>query len=273
MTRNVWITTTFGNYEPIKIKNSILSFRRFNQEAHIASIVDGQSYPLLKDFFEQHRIEPIHLSGFKNINFEMNWRHSLYMRWLFANPQYEHILLCDTRDVVFQGNYFENLPYKYVFLFQEDTGVTIDSEPNNSYWTRAIFGDHVMSLIGKGNIVCCGTIAGSRLEFLELLNYISTETFRLPPDQINGFVVDQALTNYGYLTGAFKHMPIIKKLNGDIVGTLHCTIRCDHSTDKFYLDVEQQAIIVNGKKPSIIHQYDRREDLQQFFDNLYPLSS
>lgn len=269
MSKHVWFTATVGNYVPADIKNSFLSFRKYNQEARIVSIVDDTSLDNLKDFFTQYNIEPLLLPKFSNIYEGLNWRHSLYIRWLFKNPHCEHVLLCDARDVVFQDNYFQNLPDKYVYFFQEDSGVTIASEPNNSYWIRVMYGDEVFNQIGNGNILCCGTLAGSRLEFIDLSNYINTEMYRLPKE----YGSDQAILNHGYLTGAFNHMPVIKKINGDVIGTLHCTIRCAHSIDKFYLDADQQAIFVNGKKPSIIHQYDRREDLQQYFNNLYPLSS
>lgn len=253
------------SYTEEKMRNFILSFRQFNKQDKLVLLVDAASASNLKSFSEKYDIEFINYNFAKKAQLN-NSRFFFFHKYL-KNNRFDSVLITDTRDVVFQEDPFKNVPERYLYCFCEDGGSTIASEEFNSYWIRNLYGQERLEEIANSPIVCAGTIMGSYNSMMLLLQGVLDEFFAMEESIFLKHAVDQGILNNICNSSYTSIIPITLKKNGDIVATVGLTAKKDVGKDN--LRFEGSLVKLNEYTPAIIHQYNRDDDMQKFFDTLY----
>jgi len=170
----------------------------------------------------------------------------------------DYVLLCDSRDILFQLN-IEDYPLDTVadlFFFEE--GKTINECQINKDWLKAIEDELEIDIISKiknNNIICSGTTYG---KYSAIKNYVDrmcnimSNKVHTMYTKTTGF--DQGIHNYLIYIEGFADLNIKFMNNEDrLVNTLQ------YANHKF---MNAQSQLVNKKnEPSyIVHQYDRLPD-------------
>ena len=254
-----------------KIKNFICSFRAVNPKDTFVVLVDEKTRVESREFFLNHRVDAIACDPSKYKTSPINSRHFFYLELLDQFPNYKNILLSDTRDLVFQTNPFDHCPTdeEYFFAFEEDKNISLTFEVNNRIWLDTIYGAEVTESLKYKPILCGGAFFGSRSSMMLFLTELKNQMLSIPPNTFEWVVADQPALNYICYIKKPPGLPISIKENGDIMGNLCVSLVVPASTDTVHLDLISKKIIVNGKIPSMVHQYDRSPLLQNFYDSMY----
>jgi hypothetical protein len=259
------------NYGVEQIKNFVLSFRRYNQLDDIILIYNLEQTHRIEKFAKKHNIKLVSFDPCDKIPMHVvSSRFLKYLDIVVEHSSYKNYLLADIRDVFFQSNPFVNLPNKdYLYMFTEDPAVTLDIEEHHIKMFNKLFGPEEIQKFKDKKIICSGTILGTRNEMLKFLDVFAkylNEIRNKNPNICFEMLLDQVIANHiCYLQDFGCELSI--KDNGDIVGTIgHCITHPNHSGD---MKLDGDIIYLDGKVPSIIHQYDRSPELFNHFSRVY----
>lgn len=264
--KNVVLGTALS-YGPRELNNFAKSFREFNKEDDIVLIVDKDNR--LFEFFEKYNITPLFFeSRFFMDTHINNARFIRYLEFLLDNiTKYDRIFLTDTRDIIFQDDPFKDLSFEFMHFFSEDEKATIVSDQQyNTPWIKMVFGDEVYERIKDRRIICAGTTLGSTGNIMKYLNMVVDIFRQLKNKNPNAYRinVDQGIHNFiAHNTHYFTEGSV--KDNGDIVATIGFTL--NKSPEK--IKIEGDVLYLDGKKPAVIHQYDRSPKLVEMFHKKY----
>lgn len=166
--------------------------------------------------------------------------------------KYEYVLICDSRDIIFQKNPFEYMKYtnKSLYLVSEGMKVT-DSAPNYEWMIRLNKTQWQLNDIGFNNFVLNGGCIGGKIEYMILLIMISfTNTNRNSKQDIYNQTV---YTYIEYFLRSAKFVEIchpqesIYCITGEGVGKHGVSMKI----------VDGLACNENDEPYYIIHQWDR----------------
>jgi len=234
----------------------------------VLGMADGYDWPTLEAFVRTLRESGYrddlvlfgnHISTLlrrKSLEFEVQWMHfdalpyrpEIARYFLYAehlrNRHYRDVFLTDTRDVVFQGNVFEEIPTGVVF-FEEDPSMTVGRCPYNHQWVTGCYGENA---IANEAIICSGTIFGKQEDLQAFLRIFIAEVQRL--EQQARVLVDQAIVNQLVRTGRIPN----------------CTVLSNDMTLVQTLGYVRAARLVQGRVVNsrgdvvrVLHQYDRSQ--------------
>lgn len=173
-------------------------------------------------------------------------RYLLAYQYLKDNSdKYRHVMLSDTRDVIFQKDPFD-FQVADVNYFLEREGVSIAESPFNAEWIEKGFGAGVLAGLGHNPIICSGVTIGSIQGILSYLEaFLDIIVKKDVPAHMRG--MDQGIHNY------LIHENIVP-------GKLHKNSEGPVLT----LGLEDRIVFKGGyvynavgKIPNIVHQYDR----------------
>lgn len=180
------------------------------------------------------------------------YRYFLYKEYLAQSPdRFEHVLLTDVRDVIFQRPPFDYLWPKGLNCTLEDRRMTVGECPHNEHWIRGHQGDEVLEVVSQAPISCSGTTVG---DHESICNYLDTLTEKLLPfkggQRMAGY--DQGVHNVLLHTGA---VDATLHDNAGPIMTLGYT--------RGEPDIDQDGWVLNeaGERAHIVHQYDRKPKL------------
>jgi hypothetical protein len=196
-----------------------------------------------------------------DLNTPNNIRLLWYKKYLEENIDYNKILLTDIRDVVFQSSPFDLVNDSRLVVAKED--VLLKNEKWNKMWIESLYGKKYMEEHGDSSVYCSGTIIGTYkaltnyLDFyeLEIENYglkLDTGDFKL--------IIDQGIFNK-YVYEHEEDCMIQSNSNGKI-------ITCGYASN-LRLNYNSELLNEDGVIYSIVHQYDRKNLLVYYYDNLY----
>tara|TARA_B110000967_G_C18865305_1_gene552372 strand:+ start:1289 stop:2092 length:804 start_codon:yes stop_codon:yes gene_type:complete len=206
-------------------------------------------------------------------NETINKRNEIFSEYL-ENKDYDNVLLCDSRDIYFQGNPFE-FDYKGpINFFLED--YQIKDCPYNSNWLIKTYGKIAFDSISDKTILCSGTVLGSSSkirEYLSLLKKYSSDfkykkkfkyliTFRPDPE---GRGCEQGHANYLVHKKIIEDYHLYSNSGGPVATAFYLK--------KIIFDSKSRLISDAGKPYLLVHQYDKRWDefsqnVNNFKDNL-----
>lgn len=266
---NVLIGTAL-NYDVEKIKNFILSFRKYNTTDDIVLIYHLEHADVIKDFAIKHNVKLTDFESYKNAPIHVVASRFFKYLDIVSQTDYDHYFIADVRDVVFQSDPFANLPEgELLYCFTEDPGITIEREEHHIKMITRMFGADALGDFSGEKIICSGTILGTKdklVSWLKVFNEALMELHKVNPQVCYEMLLDQVLANHLY----YKHSigeTVELKDNGDIVGTIGlCITHPDHVGD-FKLD--NGTFYLNGKVPAVIHQYDRSPDMFNAISEIY----
>jgi capsular polysaccharide biosynthesis protein len=161
---------------------------------------------------------------------------------------YGQVLLTDVRDVLFQDDPFAIPRPREVSFAAED--VLIGANELNAMWVRAVAGDAVLREIGHCVVSCAGTTIGSTAGIRAYLDQMCALFDQMGFDQARNY--DQGVHNV--LVSRIQPEWGVLDTDDRIVGTVGCT-----SADR--VAIVEGAILVDGRRPAVVHQWDRHRDM------------
>jgi hypothetical protein len=165
-----------------------------------------------------------------------------------------HVLLADSRDVIFQRDPFEQIGPTLVSGLEEKI---IGDCPRNSDWIMQVYGAEVHRRLSKRTVVCAGISLGPVKEVEQYLVLMCGEIWRCLPKVAAIEQYDQAIHNYLIYNGGVN-LELTDNRAG-IIATLHY-----ESSSNIQIDDVMGVAKVQGTAPAIIHQYDRHDNLLRF---------
>jgi len=254
-------------------KNCIISFRKFNKIDGIMILIDKDSVQSILPFANEHNVTLLEFDIASSETHIWIDRFLQYSKNIDKISGFSKILTTDA-DVVFQSDPFANLPTEdFIYFFEEDGGVGIADQIDNSRPIEVFYGKERLDQIGKEKIICGGVILGSGYYVLKFLNILVKEIYSFGFEivhSIRGVPADQNAINHLCRTeiiNEFSNCEIRK--NGDLATNLFLSLVHPLAKDDIKLDLRENTISVNGKIPSMVHQYPRSKFLTTFFNGLY----
>lgn len=265
------------------IKKFVKSFRRFNKVDDLYLVLQYGISKELKDFLDLYDVNILYNESMKFTGIHINnSRFIKYLDFVTENSdKYNHILLSDTRDVIFQKNIFDKLPAEdFIYFAEEDETECIKDNVFNSYPVTVAFGEKMLEFLGPKKILCAGTTIGSLSNITVYLREMVSNLYNI--HSINHTTlkqsVDQAIHNFLYYEkeSIFKN-PLVKQ-SGDLMATVgitssrspeKITVAMGEALDFLNDRKSSLSISVNGKIPSVIHQFDRSISMTEFYNKIY----
>jgi len=201
-----------------------------------------------------------------------NQRYFHYLDYINKNNHLfsdsDKFIHCDNTDLVFIDNVFDKLENNdKIHVFQEDKKFTLGDLTVNKEWVVSLGDNTLIDRIGHNIVLCAGTIISESLKsFLSICNDICFGLMRFYNHagmQMN----DQGVFNsivYDDMYRIFYKNKFQFHTNEepDMVFTMACV---DGDTYKMI----DNKMFCHNKFPSIIHQYNRKEDATKWLKNIF----
>lgn len=160
--------------------------------------------------------------------------------------KYDHVMLSDLRDVVFQSDPFaEPLPADIVFAQER---CLVGGPTANYGWIFDTYGEAVARNMRDCFVSCAGTTFGTTSGIMRYLLAMTRELRDTPPPFVNG--VDQAVHNY------IVHMRPLRNAWCDTTDSLAATM---HFVPDESVQTTPQGVHVDGTLVPVLHQWDRNK--------------
>ncbi len=248
------ILAFFSGYKFSIIEPFITSCLRCVSNAEIVFITDDktETFELLS---ERRNIKTIHINNFETCGYHMlSERFFMYKKFLDNNYEnYSNILICDVRDVFFQGNPFSVDRNSEVTFAAEDE--ILKNSDVNGIWIREFFGSDIYEEICMNTISCAGTTIGTAQG---MMSYINDMCYQLKNTEHSIHIpFDQGIHNF---LAWKEHRGIYAVDSEDTVfNTIGLTPR-----DK--ISIRDDLVLVDQKFSPVIHQWDRHENIRNFIE-------
>lgn len=179
------------------------------------------------------------------------WHHPQLARW-FAYSRildlitgYSHVVLADTKDVVFQDDVFAHAAERNVSLF-EDGESFLANGSYNARWYIDAFGQAAFDQVKDRQPICIGVVVGEIAALRRVVSHFIARIARAPFGKI-----EQAIFNQMVFTGEFGADIEIRK-NLEAVATLA------NEDDAGSLTAFDGVLLgKNGRPVPVVHMYDR----------------
>jgi len=180
-------------------------------------------------------------------------RYFLYLDFLKSSDRrFEHVLITDVRDVIFQLDPFDYQWTGGINCTLEDKRMTVGECPHNSHWVRGHLGEKAVTTIEDNYISCSGTTVAGHSSMLEYLQIMTEKLAPYSPgERMAGY--DQGLHNHLAHTGQLPGLTFHDN-SGPII-TLGYT--------KGEPETDEEGFVLNtaGARAHMVHQYDRKPKL------------
>lgn len=183
-----------------------------------------------------------------------------YALSIVRNASQDRVLLCDSRDVVFQANPFEDLDDR---LHCGEESILIGNCPINSKWMHSVYSEAVFNEIARHPVLCSGVTLGSKKTVTAYLNSMVSEMLNIAGRLYFAPGYDQAVHNKLLRLDCANTLKSSKN-GGPLIATLHYS-----SLDEFGFDDSSGLSTKNGGSVKIVHQYDRNAMLKHWFETKY----
>ena len=255
MKKDLILTAAVG-YNFDQVEFFIKSLRKFYFGEVL--VIVGKNYLDLESKLDKYNCQIIRTKvDKKKIQYK---RYEIFSNYLL-DKKFNNILLCDSRDIYFQGNPFE---FKYkgkINFFLED--YKIRDCPFNSNWIIKSYGKEEFETIAEKTILCSGTVLGEDKKIREYLKLIVNHiqnfkykkklkyflTFRTDPEERG---CDQGHANYLVHKSKISNLSFYSNKNGPFATVFYL--------DKINFDTSSKLINQYGEPYLLVHQYDKKWD-------------
>ncbi|MFD2257526.1 hypothetical protein ACFSSA_12660 [Luteolibacter algae] len=190
-------------------------------------------------------------------------RHFYYAEYLkkevFQEGKCPTVMLTDSRDVVFQRDPEPLAEGVDVEFALEDS--LIRDEKKNRKWIAGLFGDEVASELEQYPVSCAGTTLARGPVMLDYLAKMTGTLLRNRPLVCRRTCYDQGSHNQIVRKGNLPN-PTYNDPFSERIATLAVT-------EDLKVNFEGDKILINGKAPAVIHQWDRHPELAEFVTRTY----
>jgi hypothetical protein len=232
--------------------NKVSDFTKKELIKHKAILIDYNSkFPFVEKYS----------NCFKNIAPTItinNYRFVLYLQYLFEHSEkYQHVLLTDIRDVIFQQEPFCKQPEGKICFFLEDKSQTFHHELNYQWLVNATDGFTANELL-EHTVSCAGVTMGHIDLIIDYLKYIKSK-LEFKSDLEWG--LDQGIHNsYVYLV----------KPQATVLYTNEQPLVCNMAASPaFKLNKNNEVINFDQEPYAVVHQYDRFGELLRIVKKKY----
>jgi hypothetical protein len=175
-----------------------------------------------------------------------------YLDYLARNGQrYDHVMLSDLRDVVFQADPFARpLPAEIVFAQER---CLLENCPVNREWVRQAYGEAVAHNMRDCQISCAGTTFGTSSGILRYLVAMTSELTSRPPPIEGG--IDQGIHNY------IVHMHPLGNAWLDTTDSIVATM---HYIAPEAVQVSNRGVLIDGMLVPVLHQWQKHQAVANY---------
>lgn len=178
------------------------------------------------------------------------------------SSSFSHILISDTRDVIMQANPFQSC-IKGLSLGMEDVRISIGNDNFHIKWLTDVYGKKYLKEIAHKQICCAGVTLG---DFESVKNYLATmiEEFNtLPYYTMVRSNYDQGIHNKLLYSNQFQNVELCQPLKSHIA-----TIGI-YKREELLIDDNGNILNQDSSIASLVHQYDRHQDIELRINNKY----
>jgi hypothetical protein len=195
-------------------------------------------------------------------------RYFLARHFLLQNPgSYDHVMLADSRDVLFQRDPFAGLPLGITTGLES---ILVRDQPANLQWLQHLYGDDPafpLADILPQNVICSGVTLGDTASIKKYLELICAEFIEKLPEMIHTPYLDQGAHNGLLRTGRIPSAHLVPN-GSDAIATIGTS-----DLSEFSFSPTGQLVASNGNLVSVVHQYDRHPELTKKLLNSGSLSA
>lgn len=173
----------------------------------------------------------------------VHYRFQLFYDFLKSNyKNYNYVLICDIRDLVFQKNPFDYNKFLKINYFCENK--KIKDCKINSYILVRSGGEAALKKYGDNLISCAGTTIGDSKTILDYLKLMSKNI-------VSGNPIDQGQHNFFLYSGKFPFSKCFHNFEGPVLTVSGL------KTGQLKFNPDSQVVDKEGFVINIVHQYDR----------------
>lgn len=185
-----------------------------------------------------------------------------YQDYLIAHPNYQYVMLTDTRDVIVQSNPFAS-QLSGLYLGMEDYRNPIGNDSFHVKWITDVYGKKQLNNLKDKPICCAGVTMGDYQSVLSYLDIMIDEFMSLPYYTMVRSNYDQGIHNKLLYENQFIDTHLCYSFES-IISTIGT-----HPREEITVTDSGQFLNKDGTPATIIHQYDRHPDLQEVLNAKY----
>lgn len=260
-----------AHYQEQDLRPFVLSLRRSGYSGRVVLLTFGCDADTAR-FLRQQKVEMVAFGALCGMPMSMNSSRmfgylDLLLSWLQNHGEVlpvERILLCDVRDVVFQGDPFHGMPADSRLVYHLESGRTLGTCDINRDWLLRAYGPEVARTLADRPVSCAGTLHGRADAVLEyLVRMVDAILNVAPAHRFSG--IDQAIHNVICAQGLVEGT--VGLANGEGVYTVSERDGAPISWS------EQRLLDDRGRAHSVVHQFDRNAEVlaavQRHFNKSY----
>jgi len=200
-------------------------------------------------------------------------RFEYYWAWSTLYSSQARLFLLDSRDLIFQLNPFEQVPYdmeKKIMVFEESDLRQIGYEPNNRLWLREGHERKYLLKLGRRSVVCAGTIVGGQAA---IETFCRAMVQQWDSSQCTIYGCDQGHVNFLVHGNFLVNSPNIEEVILEKFGrsfvmslSLHIIYGNDLRKSKIFEAGSNRIMNKAGTVAAIVHQFDKDSKLKRIFD-------
>ena len=245
------VMTFASSYSFAIIEPFVASLLNHGRNIHLTVFADNMDETFHRRA-EQLNIEVVNAKPYVPGWHVCNIRHKMYQDYLRSTEgKWRNVLLADVRDVVFQADPFdEPLPAPVVFAAED---APIGTSGVNHEWLVVRYGKEIADSLSANPIVCAGTTIGSATGIMAYVDAMWTEVAADTYDHH----IDYDQGSHNYIVWHLKPEWGQVDLEDRIMSTIGMT-RPER------ISIVNGLIMVDGKAPPVVHQWDRKPGLVAF---------
>jgi hypothetical protein len=162
-----------------------------------------------------------------------------------------NVYMCDFTDIYFQKNLFDLIITNKPYVTSEN--FLINKCQTNTTWINICYNQDIYGLLNRYEILNGGSILGEREGVVSLLKEMCLDMTQIISRVGNYQNIDQASLNKVVYFDKFRYNILA---NFEIANLAHF--------GNAQVKLTPNNILVNGKQPCVIHQYDVIKSLEQF---------
>ncbi len=247
MPRRSLILGVWTNLPTRQLEHFLASIISSGFEGDVVLFVHGLALETMRDL-KRHGVETWDAGPYLRQDIDIQTsRYVMYLDFLSRRPaSYDHVMLTDVRDVVFQADPFlAPLVADVVFAMER---IEIANCPFNSGWANEAYGRHYLRQVRHLPVSCSGTTFGTTAGIMRYLSLMVREILATHAKSQRG--IDQAF-----------HTRIVHVNPPD---RAYCDDEERFVATLGYLPdeaicVEDDIILLDGRVVPVVHQWDRKK--------------
>ena len=172
----------------------------------------------------------------------------------------DYLMLTDARDVVLQSDPFKDCGHE---LIAGEEGEAISQSPMNRDWLIKAYSKCLAHELRNYPALCAGVLIGSTDQIMAYLNCFCENTLTIMRTQGTAVLPNWDQGIHNKILRIDQPVKLMCSPVDGLISTLGCV-----DTNRINLNSKGQ-VVVDGKVPAVLHQYDRHPDLVKHLQQVY----